>query len=302
MVWLVMACGESSTPPMDAGGSDLHPSPDAGDPTCPAPPGAHPSVGTGVPSPGWRCIRDPRFLTAPRDVAVAGGSIFVSEMGSGRIVAVGETVDVVAEGLAAPIGLRMLPDGDLLVAEEGAGSIARIDVASGERMEVLADLSAVTYLELGPDGAAYVSSFREVARTGTGVVWRVDLETTERTAYATGLHVPEGLFFEGDALRVVEWHLPSAVVGFPAGGGDEAMELGAGYENAYGLVSDREGGFIVGDHAGRIVRHRADGSTEVLLDGIGRPGGMAWAADGALLIAEFVDFGAPGHLIRLEPR
>jgi len=70
------------------------------------------------------------------------------------------------------------------------------------------------------------------------VVWRVDLETTEGTPYATGLNVPEGLFFEEDALRVVEWHLPSAAVAFPTGGGDTGTDIGTGYENAYGLVGD----------------------------------------------------------------
>jgi len=223
-------------------------------------------------------------------------------MGAGRIVEVGDSIVPIADGLSAPIGLRVLPDGDLIVAEEGRGSVARIDLATGERSEVRAGLNAVTYLELGPDGAAYVSSFAEVAPTGTGIVWRVDLETTEATELAIGLNVPEGLFFEGDALRVVEWHLPSAVVGFPEGGGDGGTDLGTGYANAYGLVGDGAGGFVVGDHAGRIVHQRADGTTEVLLEGIGRPGGLAWTEDGALLITEFVDFGAPGHLLRLEPR
>lgn len=298
MLGLVAACGGNPASPMDAGEPDML---DAGDPTCPPPEGAHPTVGTGVPAPGWRCVRDPRVLTAPRDVTVDGDTIYVSEMGTGRIVTVGDSIDVVAEGLSAPVGLRVLPDGDLLVAEEGRGSLAHIDVATGERTEVRGELNAVTYLELGPDGAAYVSSFREVAPTGTGVVWRVDLATTEATMFATGLNVPEGLFFEGDELRVVEWHLPSAVVGFSAGGGDTGTNLGAGYENAYGLVGDREGGFIVGDHAGRIVHHRADGTTDTLLEGIGRPGGLAWHGE-TLLIAEFVDFGAPGYLVRLEPR
>ena len=69
--------------------------------------------------------------------------------------------------------------------------------------------------------------------------------------------------------------------------------------NVYGLLPDGAGGFFVGDHAGRVLRQRADATSEVVIDRIGRPGGMARTADGALLIAEFVDFGARGRLLRV---
>jgi hypothetical protein len=49
------------------------------------------------------------------------------------------------------------------------------------------------------------------------------------------------------------------------------------------------------------LRVRADGSSEVVLDAIGRPGGIAREDDGTIWIAEFVDFGATGYLIRLTP-
>ncbi|MAQ17476.1 MAG: hypothetical protein CMN30_22110 [Sandaracinus sp.] len=266
---------------------------------CEVPAGADPRVGAAVPAMGWRCLRDPRPLIAPRDVAVGlDGAIYVSEMGAGRITRFGDEAATVADGLTAPIGLRVLPDGDLVVAEEGLGTLARIDPTTGARTEVARDLRAVTYVALADEAAALVSSFAEVAPTGTGVVWRVALNSGEATPLATGLNVPEGLFLRDGELRVVEWHEPAAVMGGPP---DALERLTEGYANAYGLLDDGEGGHLVGDHGGRIVHERADGSREVLVEGMGRPGGMAWTADGALLIAEFVDFGATGYLIRLEP-
>jgi glucose/arabinose dehydrogenase len=77
------------------------------------------------------------------------------------------------------------------------------------------------------------------------------------------------------------------------------MVVTAGLTNVYGLLPDGAGGLFVGDHAGRVLHQRADGTSEVLIDHIGRPGGMARSADGALLITEFVDFGARGRLFRV---
>ena len=280
--------------------------PDAvmGDGRCAIPPGAHPSVGAGLPV-GYRCERIAAPLHAPRDVFVSrAGEVYVTEMGGGRIARLrGDAFETVAEGLMGPIGLREDATGQLLVAEEGRNTLSRIDPLTGARTVIAGALRAVTYVAIGPDGAAYVSSFAEVAPTGTGIVWRVDLDTRDATAFATGLHVPEGLAFAGDALGVVEWQRPSAVRRFAPGGGAvvDATTLTTDLTEAYGLADDGEGGVLVGDHAGRILRVRADGTSEVVLDAIGRPGGIAREDDGTIWIAEFVDFGATGYLIRLTP-
>jgi len=275
------------------------------DARCAVPEGAV-AVGIGIPRAGLTCTRHPFPLRAPRDVIVArDGTIYVSESGAGRIVRFdgGETgFSVVAEGLVSPIGLRELADGDLVIAEEGAGSIARIDVATGARTEIASGLRAVTYVTIGPDTALYVSSFAEVAPSATGIVWRVDVGSGVATPFVSGMNVPEGHFFDGERFVVAEWHLPSAVLRFEAGGGDAsaAETLGTGYENVYGLVPDGEGGVLVADHAGRIVQLRADGTEEDVLVGIGKPGGMTWTPSRELLIAEFVDHGATGWLITLS--
>ena len=112
-----------------------------------------------------------------------------------------------------------------------------------------------------------------------------------------------GRQFAGGALHVVEWHLPSGLFRFPPGGGarEEATVLTRDLTEAYGLCEDGEGGWLIGDHAGRVLRVRGDGTTEVVLSGIGKPGGIARSPDGVIFIAEFVGFGATGYLLRLTP-
>nr|MBK7070261.1 hypothetical protein [Deltaproteobacteria bacterium] len=255
-------------------------------------------------APGLSCEVLGGPLAAPRDVCVTrDGAIYVTEMGDNAIVRLdGDRFVAVATGLMAPIGLREAADGSLLVGEEAARSVSLVDRSTGVRTLLAGDLGAVTYLALDASGAVYASSFDNVGPFGTGRVTRIDPVTREATRYATGLNVPEGLFVDASgALFVAEWQSPSSVRRFPPGGGTVGTStvVTTDLSNVYGLLPDGAGGFFVGDHAGRVLRQRADATSEVVIDRIGRPGGMARTADGALLIAEFVDFGARGRLLRV---
>ncbi|MBK8251244.1 MAG: SMP-30/gluconolactonase/LRE family protein [Polyangiaceae bacterium] len=272
-------------------------------PNCAIPAGAPPNILEGKVAPGLVCTRFPTPLVAPRDVTIApNGNVYATEMGGGRIVQwTPNGYLTIAEGLIAPIGLRVAPDGNLLVAEEGFHTVAKIDIDTGQRT-VIADVGHnVTYLTLGPDGAAYVSSFQELANTQKGIVYRVNLSTQVASPFATGLNVPEGLFFdEQNRLHVAEWLLPSAVYRYTPGGGDitTASQVGSGYQNIYGVTSDTKSGFFAADHAGKIVHVHSDGTSTDVLTNIGRPGGL-WFTGTALWIAEFVDFGQTGSLLRV---
>lgn len=274
------------------------------DPNCAVPPGASDLIHEGVPQRGLVCTRFPYPLAAPRDVVEsADGHVYVTEFGAGKIVELTDGGFVtVASGLVAPIGLREADDGALLVTEEGLQSLSRIDRATGARTLIATVGQNVTYLARGPDGAAYVSSFKELADSKKGVVFRVDLNTKSVSPYATALNVAEGLFFDGGELLVAEWLLPSAVHRLPAGGGaaGPGTVVAEGFQNVYGLAGDGEGGFYAGDHAGRVVHVAADGAQSDVVTGIGRPGGIWRAKSGDLWVAEFVDFGQTGYLIRIE--
>lgn len=290
---LLVACSRSTTPdtaPVDAGSVDA--------PTASVCPGV-------VAAPGLSCEVLGGPLLAPRDVWVTrDGTVYVTAMGAGTIERLdGDRFVPVASGLQAPIGLREAPDGALLVGEEGGRSVARIDRTTGARTLVAGELGNVTYLTVDAAGAVFASSFDQVGPFGTGRITRIDPVTRAATRYATGLHVPEGLFVDGaGALHVAEWAEPSVVRRFPAGGGAvEASSVVTGdLANVYGLLPDGAGGMFIGDHAGRVLRLRADGTRDVVLARVGRPGGFAREAGGALLVAEFVDFGAAGRLLRVR--
>ncbi|MEZ4296305.1 MAG: hypothetical protein R3B70_15145 [Polyangiaceae bacterium] len=274
-------------------------------PNCLVPEGASDLIHEGIVAPGLVCTRFPAPLAAPRDVLkTKSGRIFVSEFGAGRIVehTPGGFVPI-ATGLVAPIGLREENATTLLVSEEGAQSVSRIDIATGTHTLIAKVGQNVTYLANGPDNAAYVSSFKELADTKKGIIFRVDLATSAATPFATGVNVPEGLFFDPQSrLHVAEWLLPSAVLRFPAAGGDaqSAATLATGFNNIYGLAPDGQGGLYAGDHAGRIVHVAPDGTQTDIVKDIARPGGIFRTPEGDLWIAEFVDFGQTGYLLHIE--
>ncbi len=277
----------------------------AADPNCAVPEGAADTVKPGLVAQGYLCTRFPYPLIAPRDVIeTTDGRVFVSEFGAGRIVELTANGFVtIAENLAAPIGLREENATTLLVTEEGKGSLARIDKSTGARTLIANQLHHTTYLSLGPDGAAYVSSFEELANTKKGIVWRVSLQDKTAVPYATGLNVAEGLFFDAaENLAVADWLLPSAVYRYPQGGGtiDTASTVGSGFNNIYGLADDKNGGFYAGDHAGSVVHVSAAGDKTPIVSQIGRPGGIWVSKNNDLWVAEFTEFGKTGYLLKIK--
>lgn len=101
-------------------------------------------------------------FAAPEDaIELEDGSLLVLEIATGKLLRVsgeeGETRDVVAEGLVVPVG--MVPDGPsgVFVTEAGAGSVSRIDLATGEKLTLASGLAMPEGLDTGPDGLLYVA-------------------------------------------------------------------------------------------------------------------------------------------------
>lgn len=271
---------------------------------CAVPPGAPAYVREAAAGAGLRCHRYPFALRAPRDVIEArDGAVYVTEMSAGRVVRLRDDgVTTVADGLMAPIGLRELPDGRLLVAEENAHRVSRIDPRTGAGETLAGGLAQVTYLALGPDGAAYVSSFVALDAP-TAAVKRVDADGGV-SDFATGLNVPEGLFFDARGrLHVANWGAPSRLLRFDRAGGD-ATVVASGFTRLYGAAPAVDG-VVVGDTAAGIVTLlRDDGTRATLLRDVAAPAGLFRTASGDLLVAELGlgDFTGTGYVIRLSPR
>ena len=103
------------------------------------------------PGPGRRCTRLPYPLAAPRDVVEAhDGAIYVTEMAAGRLSRLGDAgFTAVADGLAAPIGVRELPDGALVVAPDADAvrHLAEVVVLDATTTELLARLATPLALD-----------------------------------------------------------------------------------------------------------------------------------------------------------
>lgn len=114
-------------------------------------------------------------LAVPLGLAAREGDLWVGDLAAGaiwQIVAGGEVLAqprLVAEGLAAPGGLALAPDGSLLVVETGKGRLIAIDPATGEIVTLAGGLAPIlggrkgappvlTGVAVGPSGAIYVAS------------------------------------------------------------------------------------------------------------------------------------------------
>lgn len=95
-------------------------------------------------------------------------------------------------------GLRVLPDGTVLVAETSEDRVVAID-PSGRKSEFVAGISA-------PDGIAYDPARERVLVTedaAPGRLLSVDLETGELGVVATGLNAPQTMLVEPDGTIVL---------------------------------------------------------------------------------------------------
>lgn len=118
-------------------------------------------------------------------------------------------------GFAAPSDVLELADGDLLVAEMGAGRLTRV---RGERaVPILQDLVAPGSLAAGPHGSVFV------AETGAGRLLRVDPATGARMVLAEGLALPKGLAVLPDGRVAVLEVGARRIVAIPANGGAKAV-------------------------------------------------------------------------------
>lgn len=98
-----------------------------------------------------------------------------------------------------PLGMLMLDDGSILVAEAGSGSILRVCDKEGKKREVVAKgLDLPVYIAKAGSNSVYVTEFL------SGKLTKVDLKSGEKKVVASGLRKPKGIAVrpDGDILVV----------------------------------------------------------------------------------------------------
>jgi outer membrane protein assembly factor BamB len=214
---------------------------------------------------------EPGSLAYPAKVIAADGHGFVSDTGHGQVVELGRDGEELRRfgGFHHPNGLAYV-DGDLYVADTGAGAIRRIDLRTGE-IAVVADGLRSPW-DLAWDGALLY-----VAMAGSHQIWFHDPAVDETDVFAgTGQEVrrdgpvgeaafaqPSGLALMGDSLYIADSEI-SSVRAIDDLHGEPTVRLVCGSGELFGF-GDRDG-------AGEEVR-------------LQHPMGIA-AADGVLYVAD----------------
>ncbi len=149
-----------------------------------------------VQTPGTRIKIEPASLAKPNDTpSKANGSRNIPRPGNAMPqVPPGFTVDIFAEGLASPRNLLVAPNGDVLVAEQGAGRITLLRDADGDyKAEVVSTFTSGFRIPFGLDfakGALYVAD--------SAGVWRIPYAPGDTKATGKEVMVtPEGAFGVG---------------------------------------------------------------------------------------------------------
>lgn len=264
----------SGSAPAAAGGSRTSGSArGAGSATAPLPAGVSVAV-------GWSATVLGAGFAGPDDLAAgADGTVYFSDITAGAVGALapgGGAPRRVAGGLDVPEGIAVLPDGALLVAEQGRNRVLRIDAATGAASTWLA-LGNPTDL-YGVDGIALAPGGLLIPDSPLGTVLRQPLAGTAPSgrpaSLASGLHRPTSAVQVGGTIYVAD-ETGNGLYAVPAAGGG-AARLVVRLPQPDDVVPGPGGALLVGclDGAVRLVDPVA-GTAEAVLSGLGSPQGLA---------------------------
>jgi hypothetical protein len=177
------------------------------------------------------------------------------------------TAEIWAANLQFEAGMRMLPNGILVICLDTRGSLLLLH-PDGTRETLIADLAYPNGLEIGRDARIYV------AESSGNRIRRVDPETGESLILTQGVIVaPEGLTFNADFTALYMnsystrkiYKLPMTPEGEPDGELELwAENVGTGY--LVGMAVDICDNLYVIDYgSSQILRYRPDGSFDTVV-------------------------------------
>lgn len=242
---LLIACEPTKIPVGDTGGdapadSDSAPATDTHDTVDSASDsGSTPETGTDTATVDCEALPDlpveadqySGFTTA-EDFAFTRDGLVVSVDAYGNLVAIAMdgTQTLLRPGVGSTAGTRILPDGDVVVANVGEGSVQRISLTDGGITTLASGFPYPNGLDLGLDGLIYV------ADTNQGRLYQIDPDSGETTEVARGLYSPNGVALSPDGETLY--------VGSFGGGAVYAIGRdGEGFERprVFGLTPDSPG-------------------------------------------------------------
>ncbi len=199
--------------------------------------------------------------------ARAGGS--TSALGSVTVAAPAPT----PLALDWPTSIDLQPDGSLLVVENGAGVVERVQPASGHVTVLASGLAKPYAAAAGPDGSICLSNGASLERIdGSSPPVTVATADTDIGPVAVA---PDGAVYYTTATQVFELR------------GGPPRPIVSGLSNPHGLAVARDGTLVVCDtDADRVLRIDPPSGATTTLIHTARPRGIDIAGDGSIYLVE----------------
>jgi sugar lactone lactonase YvrE len=227
-------------------------------------------------------------LPEPDDLLAApNGVIYLSDVTAGTIsqYTPGTGLKTVLSGLSAPEGMVLLPDGTLVIAEQGRNRLIRYDFLTRARSSFLV-LQNKTGQE-GLDGLGWDATTRTiiVPDSPNGTLWRVDAQGQVLGEITHGFARPTGAWAEADgSLLVVDENANSLSRIHP----DGRVELLASLHTPDDVIEDSNGNIFVstlGDGAIHVILAMTHQDV-VLYQGFSDPQGVVFDSNGDLIVTD----------------
>jgi len=223
------------------------------------------------------------FLEPDDLVLAADGSIYISDVTEGTIKQYTREgqLNVILAGLSAPEGMAFLPDGSLVIAEQGNNRLVRYDFQAKTLLPFL-DLPNNTN-NLGVDGILFDGTNLIVPDSPNGTVLEVSADGQSVRQLASGLVRPTGAWVEPGGNLLIADEYGNAVFRLHP---DGALEKVADFSIPDDVIADASGNIFVvtlGDDAVHVLTANQD---VILVSGLNNPQGIIFDADGNLIVSD----------------
>jgi sugar lactone lactonase YvrE len=222
----------------------------------------------------------------PDDLVLApDGSIFISDVAEGTVKHYTQAggLNVILSGLSAPEGMAFLPDGSMVIAEQGRNRLVRYDFQS-KSLQPFLDLVNNTN-NLGVDGIIFDGTNLIVPDSPNGTVLEVSADGKTVRQLASGLVRPTGAWTEPEGKLLIADEYGNAVLRlYP----DGTLEKVGDFSIPDDVAEDANGNIFVaalGDNALHVLTAR-NKEDIVLVSGLADPQGLIFDLDGNLIVTD----------------
>jgi sugar lactone lactonase YvrE len=225
------------------------------------------------------------FLEPDDLVLGPDGSIYISDVTEGTIkqyTPQGQ-LNLILSGLSSPEGMAFLPDGSLVIAEQGNNRLIRYDFQSKTLLPFL-DLPNRTN-NLGVDGIIFDGTNLIVPDSPNGTVLEVSVDTKTVRQLASGLVRPTGAWAEPDGNLLIADEYGNAVMRLHT---DGTLEKIADFSIPDDVIEDANGNIFVvtlGDNAVHVITAQ-NKEDVILVNGLADPQGLIFDLDGNLIVTD----------------